>query len=155
MRLTTRTNLAMRTLMHAAVRHPAGLRTADVARACKASFHHVAQIVNLLENAGWLRTARGRGGGLVLAVPAESIRVGAVFRLLEAEMPFAECLDSARNSCPLDGACRLKGLLCEALGAFYATLDRHTLADLVAGNTALAAVFEASDDADVLAVPAR
>ena len=89
----------------------------------------------------------------MLAVPAESIRVGAVFRLLESELPFAECLDGGRNTCPLDGACRLKGLLCEALGAFYATLDRHTLADLVAGNTALAAVFETAVSADPLRMP--
>ena len=33
MRLTLRTNLAMRTLMHCAVRAPDMLRTADVARA--------------------------------------------------------------------------------------------------------------------------
>ena len=141
MRLTLRTNLAMRTLMHCATRVPLTLRTADVAAACNASFHHVAQVVNQLENSGFLTTTRGRGGGITLARPAHEIGVGTVIRLFEADLPFAECLDADRNTCPLTGACRLKGLLCEALGAFYATLDRHSLQDLVGGNEALNQLF--------------
>jgi Rrf2 family protein len=146
MRLTLRTNLAMRTLMHCATRYPDSLRTADVAQACNASFHHVAQVVNQLESEGYLHTTRGRGGGIALARPAEDIGVGTVFRLFEADLPFAECMDLERNTCPLCDACRLKGILCEALAAFYSTLDRYTVADLVAGNTALARIFDDGED---------
>lgn len=142
MRLTMRTNLAMRTLMHCAVRAPHHLRTADVAQACNASFHHVAQVVNKLESEGFLHTVRGRGGGISLAKSADDICIGTIFRLFEADLPFAECMDQERNSCPLCGACRLQGILCEALGAFYGTLDRYTLSDLVARNDALAMVFD-------------
>lgn len=141
MRLTLRTNLAMRTLMHCAVSYPDSLRTADVAQACNASFHHVAQVVNQLESAGYLITSRGRGGGIVLAQKAEDISVGTVFRMFEADLPFAECMDKRRNTCPLSGACRLKGILCEALTAFYGTLDRYTVRDLIDGNSALEAIF--------------
>lgn len=141
MRLTLRTNLAMRTLMHCAVRYPDSLRTADVARACNASFHHVAQVVNQLESEGYLNTTRGRGGGIQLAKPADEISVGKVFRVFEADLPFAECMDQTRNTCPLTSACLLKGMLCDALGAFYATLDRQTVADLVANNSDLARIF--------------
>ncbi|WP_461468438.1 RrF2 family transcriptional regulator [Pararhodobacter sp.] len=137
-----RTNLAMRTLMHCATRYPGSLRTADVARACNASFHHVAQVVNQLESAGFLNTVRGRGGGISLAQPTDAIVIGQVIRLFEADMPFAECMDRDRNTCPLAGACRLRGMLCEALAAFYGTLDKYTLTDLVRGNTGLQAVFE-------------
>ena len=141
MRLTLRTNLAMRTLMHCATRFPDHLRTADVAQACNASFHHVAQVVNQLESAGYLNTTRGRGGGITLGQPAEDIGIGKVFRLFEADLPFAECMDLDRNSCPLCDACRLKGILCEALAAFYATLDRYTVQDLIENNTELAQIF--------------
>ncbi len=129
--------------MHCATHAPEMLRTADVARACNASFHHVAQVVNKLESEGFLRTTRGRGGGITLAKAPKDIAVGRIFRLFESDLPFAECMDTARNTCPLAGACRLQGMLCEALGAFYASLDRYVLADLVDGNTALAAIFEA------------
>lgn len=141
MRLTLRTNLAMRTLMHCAMRYPESLRTADVASACNASFHHVAQVVNQLESEGYLKTTRGRGGGIILSMPAQDIVIGKVFRLFEAELPFAECMDQGRNTCPLTGACRLKGMLCEALGAFYATLDRYTVRDLIDDNAGLEAIF--------------
>ncbi|MBI1417526.1 MAG: Rrf2 family transcriptional regulator [Limimaricola sp.] len=143
MRLTMRTNLAMRALMHCAVQAPEMLRTADVARACNASFHHLAAVVHGLEAAGFLNTARGRKGGIALARPAAEISVGQVFRIFEAEVPFAECLDPAHNTCPLIAVCRLQGVLCRALDAFYAELDRVTLQDLVDGNTGLARLFAA------------
>ncbi|MBN8291779.1 Rrf2 family transcriptional regulator [Rhodobacter sp. NTK016B] len=142
MRLTLRTNLAMRTLMHCAVTYPDSLRTADVARAYNASFHHVAQVVNQLESVGYLITSRGRGGGIVLAREADEISIGTVFRLFEADLPFAECMDAERNTCPLCSACRLKGILCDALTAFYATLDKYTVQDLITGNTALEGIFQ-------------
>ena len=148
MRLTLRTNLAMRTLMHCAVRAPESLRTADVARACNASFHHVAQVVHKLETAGYLNTTRGRGGGIALALPAGQISVGTVFRLFEADMPFAECMDTPRNTCPLVAACKLKGMLCTALEAFYGALDRFTLDDLVVGNATLAGILTAGEEAE-------
>ncbi len=131
----------MRTLMHCATQFPVSLRTADVASACNASFHHVAQVVNQLESEGFLTTTQGRGGGIALARPADEIGVGTVIRLFEAELPFAECMDLKRNTCPLAGACRLKGMLCEALGAFYGALDRYTLLDLVDNNAALTGIF--------------
>jgi len=129
--------------MHCAMRASDKLRTADVARACNASFHHVAQVVNKLEAEGYLHTTRGRGGGIALAMEPDDICVGRVFRLFESDLPFAECMDQTRNTCPLASACLLKGMLCDALGAFYASLDRYTLTDLVAGNTALAGIFDA------------
>lgn len=142
MRLTLRTNLAMRTLMHCAVRAPDQLRTADVARACNASFHHVAQVVNKLESEGFLNTTRGRGGGISLAMEAKDITVGRIFRLFESDLPFAECMDLTRNTCPLAAVCRLKGMLCDALAAFYASLDRFSVEDLIHGNTGLAGIFD-------------
>lgn len=141
MRLTVRTDLAMRTLMHCATRRPDRLRTIDVARACDASFHHVAQVVNQLESAGFLTTTRGRGGGIALAREAGQIGVGQIFRLFEADLPFTECLDAGRNACPLSAGCGLTGMMCEALNAFYATLDRYTLLDLTADNPELARIF--------------
>jgi Rrf2 family nitric oxide-sensitive transcriptional repressor len=43
-----------------------------------------------------------------------------------------ECFDSARNTCRLDGHCRLKAALREAMNRYMEVLDGVTLADLVA-----------------------
>lgn len=137
MRLTTRTNLAMRTLMFCAVNPGRTVRKQDIAAGCNASENHLAQVIHLLAQKGFLRTMRGRAGGLMLAHPPNEIRVGQVFRSFEASLPFTECFAGAENSCPLVGACRLQCVLSDALKAFYAELDKVTLADLVAGNAQL------------------
>jgi len=141
MRLTMRTNLAMRILMHCAVRTPEKIRSADVARVCNASVHHVAQVVHRLETKGFLKTTRGRGGGMTLARPATGISVGEVFREFESAVPFTECFNAETNTCPLSVACHLRGLLCNVLEGFYQELDKVTLAELVDGNTSLEALF--------------
>ena len=141
MRLTTRTNLAMRTLMFCAVNPDRIVRKHEVAEACAASENHLAQVIHLLAQKGFLRTIRGRSGGLMLGRPPENISVGDVFRDFEAVLPFTECFAGHENSCPLAGACRLKCVLGDALKAFYAELDRVTVADLVAGNEDLQAIL--------------
>ncbi|WGV17192.1 RrF2 family transcriptional regulator [Fuscovulum ytuae] len=141
MRLTTRTNLAMRTLMFCAVNPERIVRKHEVAEACAASENHLAQVIHLLAQKGFLRTIRGRSGGLMLGRAADKITVGEVFRDFEAVLPFTECFAGHENNCPLAGACRLKCVLADALKAFYAELDRVTVADLVAGNDDLQALL--------------
>lgn len=137
MRLTIRTNIAMRALMYCAVNQDKIVRRADIAQACNASENHLAQVVNVLNHAGFLRTTRGRNGGIMLGRPADQISVGKVFRLLEAGVPFAECMQGAENACPLTDCCRLQRAICTALEAFYAELDKVTLDDLVSNNLGL------------------
>lgn len=134
MRLTTRTNIAMRALMYCAVNGGRTVRKSDIATACNTSENHMAQVINTLSHHGLVRTTRGRNGGLTLKRAPEEITVGEVFRHLEAGVPFAECFDPATNTCPISCFCLLKGALHKALDQFYATLDAITLADLVVGN---------------------
>jgi len=141
MRLTTRTDLAMRTLMFCAVNPGRTVRKHEVAEACHASENHLAQVIHLLAQKKFLRTVRGRSGGLTLGRAADKITVGEVFREFEAVLPFTECFACDGNHCPLAGVCRLQGVLTDALKAFYAELDRVTVADLVAGNTELQAML--------------
>ncbi len=136
MRLTTRTNLALRTLMVCAVNGERIVRKADVAEAINASENHLAQVINKLGQTGFITTLRGRHGGFTLALPPQEISVGAVFRSFEADVPFIECF-SETNTCPLKPACRMGDHLARAVEAFYATLDPLTLHDLVDCNTGL------------------
>lgn len=142
MRLTTRTNLAIRALMYCALHEGQTSRSAEIARACNASANHLAQVVNTLHAHGYLHARRGRSGGVHLGRPAGEINIGAVFRLFEADVPFTECDQPATNTCPLRPACRLHGAIGRALAAFYAEMDKVTLDDLVRGNTALGGIFD-------------
>lgn len=142
MRLTTRTNLAMRTLMFCAVNPDRIVRKAEVAAACNASENHLAQVIHMLAQKGFLRTVRGRAGGLMLSRAPETIHVGEVFRAFESNLPFTECFAGDENSCPLVSGCRLKCALSAALDAFYATLDKVSVAELVNDNGALAGLLK-------------
>lgn len=137
MRLTTRTNIAMRALMYCAVNAGRVVRKSDIAGACNTSENHMAQVINTLSHFGLLKTTRGRHGGVMLERPPEEIVVGDVFRKLESHVPFAECFAQDANTCPISGFCRLRGALNGALAEFYKALDKITLADLVRDNVEL------------------
>ncbi len=142
MRVTKRTNIAMRVLMFCAANNDRLVTKSEIARVCNASENHLAQIINQLAQLGFLHTQRGRNGGLELARPAGDIRVGDVFRVLEAHVPLAECFADVDNTCPLTHACRLRVALTDAAQAFYATLDPLTLESLICDNGALLSILE-------------
>ena len=141
MRLTIRTNLAMRVLMACAINSEHMVRRASIAKAANASENHLAQVVHLLANGGYIETTRGRAGGIILARRAEEITIGAVFRQFEAGVPFAECFSHDENTCPLQSTCRLRDALAAALESFYAVLDKITLQDLIEDNDGLEALL--------------
>lgn len=129
MRLTSFTDYGLRALMLLAARPDQSLRIADLARELALSHDHLAKIMLELAAAGVVATQRGRGGGLRLARPAAEIRLGEVTRLLEARQAMVECFRADGGACNLTPRCRLKGHLAIAEEAFYAALDRASLAD--------------------------
>jgi len=137
MRITKRTNIAFLILMYCAIHHDRLVTKSEIAARCNTSESHLAQVINHLAQFGYLRTQRGRAGGLTLARPMADIGVGEVFRRFEAPGAIVECLGDIDKSCPLVAACRLRHALADAAEAFHAHLDRLTLADLVCGNPAL------------------
>jgi len=142
MRVTTKTNLAMRILMACAVNRDRTLRKHDLARMINASEAHMAVVINELGRLGFLSTVRGRAGGFRLKLSPDEISVGTVFRLFEGGTPIAECFDRQNNTCPLSSCCRLNASIARALEAFFATLDPVTLEDLVKENAGLARILD-------------
>lgn len=132
MRLSLFTDYSLRVLMFAALKGET-FSLSEVAASYDISRHHLVKVVNYLAKLGYLETRRGRGGGIALGMPPEDIRIGMVVRRTEDTPFIVECFDTQHNTCPINGSCRLKGMLAQALNAFYETLDRHTLRDLVTG----------------------
>ena len=132
MKLSLFSDYSLRTLMFAALKDDL-FQLAEVTTAYGVSQNHLAKVVHQLGKLGYLETQRGRGGGIRLARTPEDIRIGKLVRETENQTVLVECFDDATNTCPLNGSCRLKGLLTEALSAFYISLDRYTLRDLVSG----------------------
>lgn len=132
MKLSLFSDYALRTLMYTALRDDTA-QIEEVTAAYGISRHHLSKVVQFLGQHGYLETQRGRGGGFRLARAAATIRIGALVRLTEDCAAIVECFEPTTNTCPLNGCCALKRALAEALAAFYSSLDRLTLADLVSG----------------------
>ena len=133
MRLSLFSDYSLRVLMFAALKGKT-FSLSEVAEAYDISRHHLVKVVNNLARLGYLETRRGRGGGIVLGMAPEDIRVGMVVRRTEDTPYIVECFDKQNNTCAIDGSCRLKGALAQAVNAFYETLERYTLRDLVSGS---------------------
>ena len=141
MHLTRFTDYALRVMMHVATA-PGGRSTiAETARAFGISEHHLVKVVHLLGREGLLANTRGRGGGLRLAREPSAINIGHVVRVTEGASHLAECFEPRQGACVISGSCGLSGVFREALGAFYAVLDRHTLQDLLDNSNGMAVIL--------------
>lgn len=130
MRLTSFSDLSLRLLMYAAANQDRLITIDETSEVYDISRAHLMKIANTLTRAGYLKAVRGRSGGLMLGRPPEKVRLGDVFRVTEPDFNLVECF-TADSQCVITRACRLRGVLHEALDAFSATLDRYTLADLM------------------------
>ncbi len=145
MRLTSYTNYALRTLMFAALGAPRLVRVQDVADAHAISRAHLVKCVHQLGQWGYLENQRGRNGGFRLARPADQIRIGDIVRLTEEG--FAEPTPLGDGTDPADR--RLAEAIDRAQIAFFAVLDRHTVADVIGNDDELRRLLGL--DADVAA----
>jgi len=143
MKLTAFTDYSLRVLIFLATAGERRATIAEIATAFDVSQNHLTKVVHFLARQGWIETVRGRKGGIVLAREANAIRIGRVVRDTEGEAMPAECFDADANRCTIAHCCRLKGVLREAVEAFYAVLDHYTLADLVARPQAIVQVLHA------------
>lgn len=137
MKLTLHTDYGYRVLIHLAVNAKEQCTAQEIAEAYDISTHHLTKIVGTLAKAGFITAIRGRHGGARLARPPESINLGAVARVMEDDFDIVVCFARGACQCRITPACRLAGVMNEALTAFLAVLDRCTLADIVANETKL------------------
>lgn len=134
MRLTVYTDYSLRVLIYLALAWRGGrLATIpEIAAAYGISRHHLMKIVHDLGRAGFVQTVQGRGGGLRLARPPESVRVGDVVRQCEPDFGLVEChREGEHTQCVVWPVCRLDAGFRRALEAFLRELDAITLADAV------------------------
>ncbi|MEM1129595.1 MAG: Rrf2 family transcriptional regulator [Pseudomonadota bacterium] len=145
MRLTARTDLAMRVLMFCAANPDRTVKKSEIAACCNASENHLGVIISRLGQTGYLATTRGRHGGMRLGKAPNEISVGEIFRMFEEGLPFTECYSSTGNNCPIITVCKLRPAIDRALAAFFRELDGVTLQDLCAQTAPLQKILGLSE----------
>lgn len=142
MTLTYYTNYSLRTMVYLGLHSSSLASISQISEAFKISRNHLIKVVHNLAKQGFIKTLRGRGGGLRLARDPKDINLGDVVRKTEANFNLVECFNPAKNTCPLSALCELKGIVREAEMAFLEVLDRYTLADLLVKRKPMAAILK-------------
>lgn len=142
MRLKKQSDYALRVLIYLNLNPEAPATVKEIADSFDISQNHLTKVVQSLRKLSYVHTVRGHNGGIWLAQPAESIKLGEVLRRLGEDGEVAECFILEGN-CKISRLCNLKHVLSEAAESFFQVLDRYTLADIAQEPKAMAALLNA------------
>jgi Rrf2 family transcriptional regulator, nitric oxide-sensitive transcriptional repressor len=131
MQLTYYTDYSLRVLMYLAIQRDRMVNISEIAERYGISRNHLVKVVHNLVRGGFVKSHRGKGGGIELARDPAKVNIGVVVRYTEGPLKPVECFDAEWNRCVIANACGLAHAIAEACDSFLATLDRYTLADVV------------------------
>lgn len=134
MQLSLHSDYALRVLLYLGVHPGEVIPTREIGAAYGISKNHLVRVVQTLREHGYVELLPGRSGGVRLAADPATIKLGEVVRRAEPNLRLVECFDVTTNTCPIINSCGLKRLLNQALLSFIATLDEHTLAELLTSD---------------------
>ena len=131
MRLTSLADYAV-VMLAAAARHPAGARLSATALSAETGvpLPTAQKLMGRLAAAGLLSSARGTGGGFVLARGADGISLAEIIEAVEGPIAMTNCIEGASHECALEGSCRVKPHLNAANVAVRGALQNVSLASL-------------------------
>lgn len=131
MQITKFADYSLRILIYLAADESGQATAKKVAESYGISVHHVAKAAQWLVHEGHVTATRGKGGGLSLARAPENISIGEVIRRAEEGSGLVDCMRGDGGCCVIAGACGLASILKDAQEAFFAVLDRRSLADAI------------------------
>lgn len=130
MRLNKSTGDAIRILIACARAEGALVKVVDLSATLDITMQNVFKIVHILSRAGLTAAVRGRHGGIRLSRSADAIFIGDIVRAMEQTESSTDV--AGRQSEGGASGVDVTRVLDDALEAFIAVLDRHSLADMVA-----------------------
>lgn len=106
---------------------------AQVAQRQNIEPRYLGQILFALKNAGIITSVRGKGGGYLLARPAQDISAGEVVRALEGNLIPTQCCaeDAGAQNCETFDACLTRSLWQAISHEINSTLDGMSIADII------------------------
>ncbi len=131
MRLSQFSDYSLRVLLYLAERPGVPNSISEIAAWYGVSKDHLVKVGHNLVKRGYVRSVRGRKGGLVLDRPAAEISIAAIVRDTEPDFAIVECFDPKTNTCRITHACDLKHTLRRARKAFFDVLEGQSLQSLI------------------------
>ncbi|MDY6941702.1 MAG: Rrf2 family transcriptional regulator [Pseudomonadota bacterium] len=130
MHITRYTDYSLRVLIYLGLKRHELVTIKEIADCYRISKNHLVKVVYELNRRGYIETIRGKGGGIRLRVRPDALPLGDFVRETEQDLALVECF-AATDACRISRPCRLKGVLRDALEAFFDHLNQYTLADLI------------------------
>lgn len=141
MLLTKYADYSIRVLMYLAERPGRKVPISAIAEAYGISRNHLMKVSQNLAAHGYIIGYRGKGGGIALARPARSIRLGQVLEKVEVGLQPRVRVDAqAQNACDIN----FHEALDDARRAFVERLSSYTLAEIVFGPEQQAPLYNAT-----------
>lgn len=95
-------------------------------------------ILLILKKAEILQSKKGKGGGYLLAKPAQEITIASVLRVLEGPIALVPCVSlnfyEKCDDCPDEDACSVHRLMVQVRDTNLNIFENTTLADLIAAK---------------------
>jgi Rrf2 family protein len=129
MRLTRQSEIAIAVLAACARAGGSTIRTMEAAEAAATTKDHAAHVVNDLVHEGFLKTMRGRQGGIKLAVPPHEILLGDVLRRMQPDLARYANIDESAEPSTTNAA--FTAIVGAAEATFLTFMDRFSIIDLV------------------------
>jgi len=129
LRLTQYTDFSIRVLIYLGLHPDRRCTIQEIAESYGISRNHLMKVVQQLASAGFIVSARGSGGGLMLPRAPDQINLADVVAEMEPDFAMVECFRE-NNRCVITPACRLPPMLARATRAYLGVLREYTLADL-------------------------
>lgn len=136
MKLTLYTDYSLRVMIHLAVREDELVAISQIAQDYGISHNNLMKIVNDLSKAGFIKTVRGRNGGIRMARSADDINLGDLVRHTESSLGLVDC-----SACLIVSECKLPAILEQAKQAFLKVFDAYTVADITSNKNELLTLF--------------
>jgi Rrf2 family protein len=137
MKMSTRARYGLRLMVDLAVKHGKGpILLKDVSRSQEISEKYLSQIIIPLKTAGLVKSFRGAHGGYTLQRDPDKINLREVVSALEGDLSLVECV-ATPAVCNRTDICVTQAVWGDVSRAISETLERITLADLVARHNAL------------------
>ena len=137
MQLTMYTDYSLRVLMYLGRHQSEQTTIEDIVDYYSVSRNHLTKVVHNLAVCGFVRTTRGRKGGIALLRKPSDINVRDVVLNTEKNFNIVECLQSTTSSCTVEDNCHLRHVFQLATDQFLNVLEDYTLADLIKDGSVL------------------
>ena len=133
MLVTQKKQYALRAIFELAKNQDAQpIKASVIAQAQAIPIRFLEVIMGQLKRAGLVNSKRGYVGGYTLTRPADQIRVGDIFRVLDRQDNVAACMAcAAKGNCPFLGDCVFMGLWNRAQRAMDTVYDQTTIQNLI------------------------